>query len=703
MASMVMISCTKRLPDLEGGNEPVRLAVGLSQVSTGTKGDPEPEPTPNPDANHTNHRDFTGGTKASVRFYGEKAGPEAVWKNTTATIKSTKNFDEKHNDISVNPDVFWDDFGAADGANTAGRERGLDIYGVAVNGVETAPVIADDAWTSFAWNLPTDQRGGWSAKDLLTSNNITVANSNPYKFLERGDGKLMEFTHAMSKVTVNLTAGDGFPIVEGNHVFEREPQVTLLSFKYKGSVNIVEKVSTPNGEVANITPKTTSTGEGANTASFNALVYPGNVFDDATDIIKIDADGNIYYVSAANINSKMGVDKNFGDGKEYIFNITLKKTDIIVSATISDWTSITSDEIEPVINVDASPGTGGGGTLGDGFTSFSFYRSATACTAADINKGYSAGAARISGRVPAEAIAVKPVAPAVKWTFNTLDKSSIIKLFWPTHDTHYQFRGVWPETSTADDSAAPKVIETGEEALIRVFDTAYTKDSYPSDLLIGRPEFGFDSDGATPLDPECTNGDHEHKHLYSEGVCATTGIVTLNFRYMMSQVEVILSTTGDTAVDHVELGENTVVEIVNGYKDGYVGLGDRIVTVSGDTGSYTLDPVSTDGLDGDELAKAKLTRHSAIVPQALTFSTTGAESNLRFKITVTNSDSTTDIYFADIKPIKKNGSEDLVAPNGRWESGVHYVYNLKIKKTEISVTATVTDWVRVDAEDDIWF
>ena len=96
---------------------------------------------------------------------------------------------------------------------------------------------------------------------------------------------------------------------------------------------------------------------------------------------------------------------------------------------------------------------------------------------------------------------------------------------------------------------------------------------------------------------------------------------------------------------------------------------------------------------------------SAIVPQALTYTTAGNSSNVRIKLTVTNSDSTKDIYYADVAPIKvkKAGSTDEAAAVSAWESGVHYVYNLKITKTEIKATATLTDWRTVEASEDVWF
>ena len=90
------------------------------------------------------------------------------------------------------------------------------------------------------------------------------------------------------------------------------------------------------------------------------------------------------------------------------------------------------------------------------------------------------------------------------------------------------------------------------------------------------------------------------------------------------------------------------------------------------------------------------------MPQVLAYPTAGASTNARFKITVTNGDGTKDVYYTDINPIKKTGSSDPVAPDGKWESGVHYVYNLKLTKTEIKVSATITDWTRVDASDDVW-
>ena len=88
-------------------------------------------------------------------------------------------------------------------------------------------------------------------------------------------------------------------------------------------------------------------------------------------------------------------------------------------------------------------------------------------------------------------------------------------------------------------------------------------------------------------------------------------------------------------------------------------------------------------------------RLNAVVPQDLT--------GVRFRITISNENLTKDYYYADIKPIKKSGSDDLIAPRGAWESGYHYVYNLKLSKTKVLVSGTLADWTTVTADENVTF
>lgn len=651
------------------------------------------------DSDHNNHFALTRGTQAALRIDGTWTGhnPESVSQTTTATI-GAKTADSKHNALTMSPMRYWDDYGTADPDNTVGRSKGLTIYGVAVDGYKTEENFALPSettnnlttisnWEALPWTLPEDQKQDWANYDLLTSNNIKEESDGTLKFDEVKSGNasdLLVFTHAMSKVTVKLTAGAGFV----DSKFVSTPTVTLLGFYTEGKVNVEGKTTTATTTTSHdISTHLDEGGQGNTTANFSALVFPGNSFANTTQIAKIEADGNVYYVTAEKINAANTADQDvFESGKNYIINVIVNKTEINVSATVTNWVDVESAEVSPVINVDASWGTSGTGSS-DSFDSFSFYRSTS------LAEGYSNGlTGNTEDYFSSEAIAKKTTGSESQWKFYD-SSDNAIHLYWPDHNTHYQFRGVWPTTSvgTDDKETIPhisKVSATDNTQKIDIKNAEYcTTQNYPSNLMIGRPE----------VTGNCTNTEtgHTTTNLFDGGICATEGIVNLNFRYVMSQVEVVLSTSADASPDRVNIGSNTEVEILNIATKGYVRLGDREVVLSDDaTNSYTLDKVVGDGNE--------LKRHSAIVPQELKYTTAGASTNARFKITVTNTDGTKDVYYADIKPIKKTDSSDPVAPDGKWESGVHYVYNLKLTKTEIKVSATITDWTTVDASDDVW-
>lgn len=670
-------------------------------------------------SNHAKHLAFTEGTKAAIRIDGDwwkkdAASATLISQPTTATIGDETSTDSKHNDVSMSPQLFWDDYGTADPANAGsgkGREKGLTIFGAAVNGVTTAPTV--DNWTAMTWNLGTpsgspatlDLTGGWSTKDLLISNNVKVGGlDDTYKFDERSAGKLLEFTHAMSKITVRLIASDGFPtsgVGTTAKKFATTPEVKLTSnetgqsnaeWAYtSGKINVETGAVNNQADAAVITMHTQSITDATYTAIYDALVVPGSTFsaDNAT-ITRINADGNIYYVTAKEI--RKAITTKYGSGNElefktqpgqnYIITVNVKKTKIDVTATIKDWDEVVSETVYPVINVDASYGVSGTAL---GKEAFSFYRSTA------MNTGYSNGLA-VGSYYPGEAVVKKPTAPATEWIFE--DGSGNPKpLFWPDHSTHYQMRGVWPLTGTATGEVSyprveTKTIDTQEYQVISVKNVAYEAETFPSDLAIARPNVATDA--------TCSNSDHTSVNLYYGGICATEGTVNLEFEYMMSKVEVNLSTT--TGSNAVVLA-NAKVEVTNIYTTGDVKLGDRKTVVSGSTSYYTLHTIPEAGNENKRL--------DAIVPQSLTYTTPGVTTNVRFKITIyKNGDpeqGIDDIYYADVNPILETGKDTKIAPNGKWENGMHYVYNLIISKTKIDVTATFKDWINVNADTDIWF
>lgn len=687
------------------------------------------------EANHSKHVAFKQGTKLALKVIGDwwKQGADAaaeIAKTTTATIGAETVTDSKHNPLSMSPQLYWDDYGTADPANidapdgtavsgTGGRGKGLTIYAAAVDGkTDEAPTIdgtTGNTWTALSWTLDADQKTyDWKNKDLLISNNVKDGTDDgTYKFDTNPRTKLLEFKHAMSKITFRLIANEGFPTTEGvgntAHRFANTPEVILTSNETGQSntewANTTCNVNVETGAVttptvpAKITMHAQATPANTYTAIYDALVVPGSQFGAPTTvdekdvfpiIARINADGNIYYVTSEKIRTAIQTAITAGthadsyttqSGKNYIFNITVNKTKIDVTATIKDWEDVEADEVTPVINVSASYGNSSGTALGK--AAFSFYRSTS------LNNGYSAGIALVNGFVPSEAVVTAQGSPATTWVF-TDGNSNPKPLYWSDHNTHYQMRGVWPLTSTATGATtSPRVKASTTNSgyqVIEVSNVAYTAETFPSDLAIGRPN--------VTEEQTCSNSDHDPQNLYTVGICATEGTVNLDFEYMMSQVEVNLSTT--TSTDAVNLN-NAKVEVTNLYTKGEIKLGDRGSIVTGEKGLYTLHSTSTANQFKD-----------AIVPQTLTYSTDVAqkENNVRFKITIYKNGDTNqidDIYYADVNPILKSGSTEKVAPNGKWERGKRYVYYLKLAKTKIDVTATFKNWDEVEASENVWF
>ena len=696
--------------------------------------------------NHGKHLTLTENTKLALRVSGTWTGhtPSSVVQTTTASVGSETSTDSKHNSLTYSPVLYWDDYGTADPDNeSTGRTEGLTIYGVAINGkTDAAPTVTEAEWTSgLPWTLIANQTtdGNTPAdKDLLISNNLQVSNNqNPdendcgtYKFDKRTAGKLLEFRHALSKITVNLRANEGFT---GN-VFSSIPEVKLTSNDAStsltewplttGTVNITTGNITSQSGNAVVTMFNSATTTAGWTKTYEALVMPGSEFtSDNAIIARINADGNIYYVTAEKIRAaitaevlKTGEKFLTLSGKNYVINVIVNKTDIDVTATVTDWVEVEAAEVAPKININVNYGVPGTGVR---VNTFSFYRSLS------LNDGYSEGDEyKINGYYRRAAELTRDQSTNT-WTMTP-------QRYWSNHNQHFQFRLVWPNTTTAkkegdNENVDPdrpgeyvqkwrphvedKTYEGTNYQVIEIWNDPFQDvdenktdissvegniyHPYPSNLAIARPEF----DDITDANCSCTNNEpgHTQTNLYTGGICATEGKIDLKFRFVMSQVEVQLTTTS-TSSSAVRL-DGAKVELVNAYTHGYVMLGDRTVKPDGEQTTDELDFWKKETVGGTNTRFFR----SAIVPQELTFSEAQASGNLKFKITINNGDGTKDVYYADVEPILKSDSSEKVAPNGKWESGVRYVYHLNVSKTLIKATATLANWQTVEASQEIWF
>ena len=641
-------------------------------------------PTPNlaktRAAEDDNYIALAQGTKMRLRVEG-KWGSNSLIKFTDCSADAATGNNTYNTISSYSPMLYWDDFGTADPSNTTGKTDGLAIYGVAVDGMTTAPnvnntnsdngTIESDQWGDasndehlLTWSTIDETSTSILEKDLIVSNNIVAPKVDDDKtkpgnftFQEHLNIKKQEtdaewqsrliFKHVLSKVTFNLTPGDGF---DGN--FNATPIVTLVSDNdenayciTEGNINIKKGkaiAGTTDNDKKVVKLKKIADGDNGKITE-SAVIYPGSPIGRESDnniVAKINADGNIYYVYAKEIRaaiiSKLGsenTDYTCKASYNYVFNVKVNKTKITVTATLTDWNDIEAQPVEPKITARA--------TVGDNGTNMSnqydFYR---------------------------------------KTNDNDYSKVSENEMFWPDHQTHYHFRGIYPQLT--NEGTQPyqieKVGENSDVQAIKVSNSAWNESAFPCNFMIGMPEIKED-------DKMCGSDSHDPIDMIQYGICAREEAINLNFRYMLSQVLVELTTT--EGYDKVTLDANTKVEIIGGYKDGYVGLHSRNVEKYADSKeSYKMTSVSDD---------SNVQKHDAIVPQSL--------DGVKFRITVTNTDNSTDIYEVDINTIKEKNTN---TPITVWKAGEKYKYALKITKTDIHVVATITDWTEKDAESDIW-
>lgn len=702
MGLLAMPSCSDDVinPDDRPENGAIMLQVGVSN---------SPAQQPLTRAAGDTYVALSPDTKFTLRVKGTWTGntPSEIIQTTTATAGAEQAITGgKENPLTFDPVLYWDDYGTGDPANAAtGREYGLDILAVAVDGATTA--MDDAVWEGeMPWVLETEGNNVLT-KDILVANNLSDRKEPGRLTFKNRDDKeksRLIFQHLMSKITFNLKPADGFMQTGGTYAFTTSPTVTLNRNRYKdgslppggeyafadGTISIREAKATPSSGMETITAgyvtKKVESGHEVNTQV--ALVYPGTCLGESDNdvVARIDADKNYYYVTAKEIRAAIAAAGGHTDyktlpGYNYIINVTVKKTGVNVTATVTNWVTVEAEEASPVIALTA--GAGGTGETGDltAITAgFDFFRSTEKLT------GYSDETSLQVGDY------YKPLRK-VKWGTGTTspracvfwDNMGITKtpLYWPDHDTHYHFRGVYPATTTtAAPTDAPQVKTYGSganaEQGIAVQNGAFDQTKFPSNLMIGMPEIT-----AGTL---CGSGEHTQVDMSEKGICARSGKINLNFRYMMSQVEIELAhSLAEGAEGDVILDDKTTVEIVDGYTDGYIRLGDR-AAVGQTPGTYTTTVVA-----GDE---NKLKRHDIVLPQDL--------AGMKFKITVKNTGGTKDYYYATIKDIPVRVGGGASQSITKWESGKHYKYTLKLKKTAMEITATLTDWITVNADEDIW-
>ena len=644
----------------------------LVRLSTGVQSAPS---TALPSRALDGHYALQDGTAINLYVEGDWIG------KTPSTIKKTPVYSAKKDTDADNINaiswksgdrLYWDDFGTADPDNTANRTKGLGILAVAIDGIEGTSIVNLGGlinWATFKVdcdlesNKGTFEVGGkkFLKQDILIANNLydeanVTSPQKRYTFDEQKnlasnpEEARLDFKHVLSKITFNVTAGNGF-----NGTFLYEPNITLTRNKTgetnsewcykKGTINIKTATASHDGTLGTVELNTITSSSGNFTES--AVIYPGSNFGSDNYIIaRINADFNIYYITAAQIRAAIDAlgasHEHSGNyttlaGYHYIFNVTLNKTDIVVTATITDWNTINATgegEIKFNSNIVSS------GVTND-ITSGSF----------EIFRGIALEESGFTEVTKAEYNAGKwALTPQIYWTNGTL---------------HYYFRGL----ATTTDGTTP--IATSEKAATQDVDLLWATTPAHEGTLEGGGTRHFDAGEAIP---------------------PRTGDVPLQFEHAMSKITVNLSTsttgkatpTADESARAVDLG-NVTVTISNIATAGTIAITDGNIAPTAIAAAVPEAVTGTTPATVDYTAPIKAIDGTIVIPQSL------VNDTYPIKLTIKLSDGTT--YSLPLKDCKVSGSETNIET---WNRGNHYVYNIYVEKEAIRFVAVLKNWVEVN-------
>ena len=749
VAALGLSACsTEELPD-NGGNSNGKTAIEFAMSNTGGIGMSLDSRAAASDASRAG---FGYDTEIKMRIRSENTEDASI-KYTLTKATAIKQEDGKDYSTvkfkSENGEMrYWDD--------AHGRNSQLSVYAVAVP--DKTGILAADAlqapstsggsnWgtsldtdNTIAWTVSADQStaGTVSNQDLCYSNNIQTGGKNGVyrysftapigyptfpgvanidklqdgmmKFAENGtSGKFdrghMIFRHALTRITVKLTAGDGFTQAEAPFAFTfADGNVYINNVPTSGTFDIAsgtwkDGATTSTIKKMEVTKQATKADK---SYTLVANLLPGYEIKngDATNIIQFELDYNTYNITEAMLYSaligKSGITQSdaskitMEQGLNYEIGITVKKQGIDnVTATIVDWATVTAEEQYPsnaYITLDLKTFDG---TVCKGFD---FYR---------LNDPYD---------TPQTA---EPSVKHYKWYtgYNTDGKATLTPVdaagntvnendasfdhyktnwYYDSNKAFYHFRTVNEGTTITTDAA------NGDYFAI-TSSNVETNDPHWGAPMHSSADITYAVSGDATATPP-TGGFASSIHW---AIGSTKNQIKITELHMLSKINVILKTT-DTD-DKVTLHDGTtpaIVKLVRYFKDGKVELGRGLVTVTSDSrGSAEFK--TPDTFFEEENKKTHPYLFMA-VPQLLSGSGSAGDADfVGLEITTPDGNVYKINRLSDIKAVGTEAGQGQTNSDyiTRWLPNHHYTYTFTLKKTEVTATATVTKWNEVTAGD----
>lgn len=619
--------------------------------------------------------------------------------------------------------LYWDDFSnsSSDATDLRTSDHYLQsYYGYCYNGktgiTENETDQTSGTWLKpstgvlTGWTVATNQTEGFKTSDLLwskTQDPVAYAHGDNNTITGRDRVLTIPYTHAMSKVTIEVICKDGFNKSAAD-IFNSNTAPSSVVLQGMNTVatvtaptqEIVANSGTNNANVKSITMKKGSA-TGAATDSekkctFEAIIVPTAMTDGKLLATINDVDGNKYDInlttailtsvpvgSSKSWKSELTSDNVTKPGINYMLTVTIKKQEIKVEAKIADWEQVnaestaeikfTTDIKDYVYDPEMYPNTI---TFANGETIDLYKNTGTSFTSRSSKATYTAEVKDTDENVTTPAY----------WTCAPV-------LYWDKEGDKEYFRAIFPSSETARTITGNAFTITAGEG--STYDVLWgTTAKHQTTNIAGTA--GSEYDEGAAIDPR-------------------TKEVPLIFYHKTSKVKVVLKTPetdaeGKVTITDAKIQFTNLVTSANVDMDkGGLTLGSSISakvfadgTVQGTTDNRPTATTS-DGVTA--------TQDLFMIPQTIPADNTEttAEDEAAY-IIITLSDNTTyKLKLRDCMLLTKDSDDKLVLDTDtdgnykyvtEWKEGETYTYYINVTKEKIQFFALIKDWKEVEVSGD---
>lgn len=340
------VACANDIGDAQsndGGKTPIDIAVAFVDGEIVSKNSTRAvDKTFEANDKLVAHLQHVNGTGADATLVGNYEKTITLTMNSDVTMSETSNNNiQQTSSFAINEDLYWDDF-SDDTKDIRTQGHGLrSAWGYCYNGNSSAPTDGNHK-DELEWSVSISQNtdNNFKTSDLLWSQKQTPV---PYNHEKNNHGTIIiPYTHAMSKATIVLTAGEGF----GDDAFENTTIILKgVNVKGKFTASTATVVGTKTGEegqyeTGDIQMQKKSTDATNNSVTFECVFVPNTLLSANNEWAEIkDVEGNDYniYLTKTMLGNDAWNATSTASGVNYKLTATIKKQKVDVVAQIADW------------------------------------------------------------------------------------------------------------------------------------------------------------------------------------------------------------------------------------------------------------------------------------------------------------------------------------------------------------------------------